>query len=167
MKFDIKTDEIECIVADWIGTRTNLIVPNVSWGLGVHECDLLSMSKNGYLTEVEIKVSKADLKKDLEKMHSHDSYKIKYLYFAIPSYLAKHIDFIPDRAGILVITSEFRCKEIAKPKANSRARPLSPEEQFTLARLGALRIFNLKREMISHRKNYQSLREQIKAGVAS
>ena len=42
--------------------RANLIVPNISWGLGLHECDLLVLTSSGYATEIEIKVSKADLK---------------------------------------------------------------------------------------------------------
>lgn len=42
--------------------RRNTVVPNAYWGLGLTwEADLLVISKAGYLTEVEIKVSKADL----------------------------------------------------------------------------------------------------------
>jgi len=59
--------EIEILVADYFNYRANLIVPNVSWGLGVHECDILVLTKAGYAWEVEIKTSVADVKADLKK----------------------------------------------------------------------------------------------------
>ena len=65
--------EMECAVARYMDFRTNLVVPNVSWGFEVHECDLLIVTKTGYAYEVEIKRSKADLKKDIEKKHGHNS----------------------------------------------------------------------------------------------
>src|SRR5262245_35861210 len=95
--------EIETIIAYKFGVRRNIIVPNVSWGLGLHECDILIVSQSGYATEVEIKISKYDLKKDLVKGHGHANDKIKYLVFAIPEKIEQHIDLIPAEAGIIVI----------------------------------------------------------------
>ena len=58
----ITTIEIEEAVARKFGVRTNIIVPNVSWGLpGMHECDLFIIKMSGYGVEVEIKISKADI----------------------------------------------------------------------------------------------------------
>ena len=88
--------EIELKLVKWFNPRTHLIVPNVSWGFTSHECDLLIMSKSGYLIEVEIKVSLPDLKKDLLKKHGHKEDRIKYLYFAIPQKLEKYIEYIPN-----------------------------------------------------------------------
>ena len=76
--------DIEISVAKYMDPRVNLIVPNASWGLGLHECDLLVISKAGYASEVEIKVSKADLLRDREKRHGHASDRIKALWFALP-----------------------------------------------------------------------------------
>ena len=60
--------EIEVVVAQYFDPRRNVIVPNVWWGWGLrHECDLVVMTKTGYAYEVEIKVSRSDLKADLKK----------------------------------------------------------------------------------------------------
>ena len=136
--------EIEIILSNYIDIRRNLVVPNVSWGLSLHECDVLSMTHAGYLTEYEIKVSASDLKKDLEKRHGHKSDKIKFLYFVIPSRLAKYIEFIPERAGVLVVNSKGKIFKIADAKPNVRAQALTEKEKYELARLGALRIWGLK-----------------------
>lgn len=37
--------QIETLVARKWNFRQNIIVPNVSWGLKIHECDLLIASK--------------------------------------------------------------------------------------------------------------------------
>lgn len=139
--------EIEIILSNYIDIRRNLVVPNVSWGLSLHECDVLSMTHAGYLTEYEIKVSASDLKKDLEKRHGHKSDKIKFLYFVIPSRLAKYIEFIPERAGVLVVNSKGKIFKIADAKPNVRAQALTEKEKYELARLGALRIWGLKRKI--------------------
>ena len=47
--------------------RNDLVCPNVSWGLLPYEADLLGIKKNGIVTEVEIKRSYEDFKKDFEK----------------------------------------------------------------------------------------------------
>ena len=94
---------MELVLSSYFNSRTNLIVPNVSWGLNLHECDLLIVTPAGYAWEVEIKTTKYDLIRDGEKIHKHGSKKIKYLYFAIPEYLLEWQDHIPVRAGILVV----------------------------------------------------------------
>lgn len=151
----ITTLEMECAVAQFLGVRRNLIVPNVNWGMNLHECDLLVATQAGYLWEVEIKVSRADLKKDAEKRHGHRSHRIKHLYFAIPKYLEHCIEFIPEHAGILVVEryegnewrdAGVRARQIRKPATNHCA-PISANERYQLARLGALRIWDLKRKL--------------------
>jgi hypothetical protein len=145
----ITTTEMECLVARFFSWRVNLIVPNVSWGMGVHECDLLVATKAGYLWEVEIKVSKADLKKDALKWHEHRNDKIKHLFFAIPTYLEDCIEHIPARAGIITVAPKEeriwgRVKKIREPETNKAARPITDQQRYTLARLGAMRIWGLK-----------------------
>lgn len=63
----ITTLDMEIVLMEYFGVNRNIIVPNVSWGLNLHECDLLIFSKSGYATEVEIKISKQDLLKDKNK----------------------------------------------------------------------------------------------------
>lgn len=153
----MKTIEMEIALALHFNYRLNLIVPNVSWGLGLHECDLLIMSKAGYLTEIEIKISKSDLIKDKEKCHGHRSRKIKYLYFAIPEELIKDISHIPKRAGIIIVRKhlrDFSCRIYRKPKQNKILYVVPEKEQLKLAKLGSMRIWGLKKKLIN-RKNHE------------
>ena len=151
----MKILDMELRLAQWFGFVQNIIVPNVSWGMKLHECDLLIMSKKGYLTEVEIKTSLSDLKNDIKKRHEHNDEKIKNLYFAIPEKLEKHIAYIPSHAGIIVLHEKqiyndvYRkgIKEIRKPYSWIKVLPLSNEEQFQLARLGTMRIWMLKHKL--------------------
>jgi hypothetical protein len=129
--------------------EANLIVPNISWGLGLHECDLLICSKTSYCTEVEIKISKSDLIKDKEKSHGHNSDKIKFLYFAIPDYLNTDeiISHIPERAGILVVRNNGKrlvVSKIREPQRNITAVKITNQERYEIARLGTMRIFGMK-----------------------
>jgi hypothetical protein len=147
----MKSEDIEIAVARHWGIRANVIVPRASWGAGVHECDMLILSLSGYLTEIEIKISKGDIKKDAAKRHAHASDKIKKLYFALPENLFWRNgvkELIPEKAGILLVSKNIENRYIVsedrKPVINERARPATPDEQFQLARLAALRIWDLK-----------------------
>ncbi len=149
--------EAELSVVNYFNPRQNLIVPNVSWGfMGLHyEADLVVIRKSGYAVEVEIKVSKSDLIKDKEKKHNHDCKKFKGLYFAIPENLLKHKEHIPYRAGILVCRkfiyegkTYYRSRLERKPKPDLSTEPLDLKDKYELARLGTLRIWNLKRKIL-------------------
>jgi len=142
--------EIELALSSFFDARANLIVPNVSWGLNLHECDILILSKAGYATEVEIKVSKADLKKDRDKGHGHVSDKIKRLYFAVPekidtAFVEAHV---PARAGIIVVNKKGKCRIVKQCTYNMKAKPFSDSDRMQLARLGAMRIWGLKRNIV-------------------
>jgi hypothetical protein len=156
---------IEFSLARWFGVRQNLIVPNVSWGLNLHECDLLVLTGAGYALEIEIKVSKSDLIKDAEKQHRHNSDKIKRLYFAIPEKLEKHIELIPERAGVIVVrpaeTINGKCDLIRPGEANKRAHKFSDKDREQLARLGAMRVWGLKEGLIRVMWENEDLRALI------
>ena len=154
----ITTKDIELSIAKLFDIRRNMIVPNVSWGLNLHECDLLIVTKTGYAIEVEIKTSKSDLVRDKEKPHGHNSKKIKLLYFAIPDVLRSYIDTVPCRAGIIVIeknTAEntqlyqrwittktgYFAKVIRQPQPNKFARKLTIDEMIHLGRLASMRLW--------------------------
>lgn len=50
-----------------------------------HECDMLVLSKSGYLTEIEIKRSWNDFLADFKKKHNHHNFPIvKYFYYCVP-----------------------------------------------------------------------------------
>lgn len=163
MPTKITSRHIEIAVANWFGYRTNLIVPNVSWGFGLrHECDMLICSNSNYLTEVEIKISKSDLKADLLKSHKHDSKIIKKLYFAYPESMSDCDSLVPERAGIIHIwewksnpnfnTGTFGCKLIRNPVAVKGVGKIDENKKIELMRLGCMRIWSLK----EHLNNYQN-----------
>lgn len=134
---------MEIYLACHFSSRMSVIVPNISWGFGVHECDIFMISTTGYATEIEIKVSLQDLKNDMKKSHKHISAKIKYLYFAIPKNLIVHIKYIPERAGIIIVSNHGICTTIKRAKANNSYK-LSLRERYNIARLGTMRIWSMK-----------------------
>lgn len=158
--------------------RQNLIVFRATNFSGVvnHECDCLIMTKAGYLTEIEIKRSYSDFLNDFKKDHVHDDDRIKEFYFMVhDSFKDKVLDKlvemkrIPD--GIFVYDDEciiinwfnyqkikerfgenvyWRCErgEILRYSKGCCARRLFLEEQFQLARLGAMRYKNMTEKII-------------------
>lgn len=105
--------------------RRNTIVPNASYGIGVHECDVLVANAIGYCTEIEIKRSRSDLLADFKKKHTHDSVKIKYLYFAIPEELYDGCwKDIPFNAGIITVARKRSGKGLTTQiRRSSRLSP--------------------------------------------
>ena len=139
---------------------THLVVPNVSWGFRIHECDLISVTNAGYATEIEIKISVADTKKDREKKHGHKSEKIKYLYFAMPlSIYEKAKEYVPKQAGIYTVEAynygkslRYRVEEKRKPTVNKDHRKLTEDEIGQLRRLAAMRYFSLLRRYVREKR---------------
>ena len=139
--------DIECALSRYFNARTNIIVPNVSWGLGLHECDLLVLTPSNYAYEVEIKRSRADILADKKKHHDHYNEKISKLFFAIPENLWECVDLIPGHAGIISITEKgvgnYCCRLDRKAQRKSDYR-FSADEKTQLARLGTMRVWTLK-----------------------
>lgn len=137
--------EIEIAVARYFDTRINMIIPNVFWGLDLqHECDLFILTKTGWAYEVEIKVSKYDLRNDAKKRHGHKSKLLRKLYFAIPEKLEPEIDNIPEHAGVLVVGVGGRVKKAREAEQNKLAIKIPNDKALKLGRLAAMRIWNLK-----------------------
>lgn len=151
--------EIEVAIARHLNPRQNLIVPNVSWGLGLFEKDLVVLTPSNYAWEIEIKVSKPDLIADKKKTHGHSSNLMKRLYFAVPEELQEEaLKHIPERAGLFIVgTSEEHRRNcityglsnpyvrlVKAPKINMFARKLNSQEIKKLYELAAMRIWSLK-----------------------
>jgi hypothetical protein len=163
-RYKYSTLELEVAIARQYNPRRHIIVPNVSWGANIHECDLLILSKSGYATEVEIKVSLSDLKKDFTKKHKHDSDKIKYLWYCVPDYHKDiALELIPEKAGLL-IAQRYQNKTLITHVRESTARvnckKWSDEEMMNVMRLGCMRIWNLKSTIISNMGTIKYLREK-------
>lgn len=167
----MKTEEVEYCIARYFDPRRNIVVPNVWWGMGLnHECDLMVLTQTGYAYEVEIKISKADLKRDQKKKHGHKEDKhysngqqiLRKLYFAIPHDLESYINLIPERAGILSVGGKHFVKKIREAQTNPNAKQLTPDQIQKLAHLGTMRIWPLKRELADLRQRFEDGRSPDK-----
>ena len=166
-------DEIEYWLAKHLNYRQNLIVPNVSWGMGFrHELDLLVVRKSGYAIEVEIKRSLHDLKAELKKRHSHGSTghsspDIRELWFAFPAkikqaaqeFLAEHYPYAGQLSYELreaktghngfysyKLPRRLNIKTEKRAKINTAASPLSEKERGVLLRLASMRVWSMKKK---------------------
>lgn len=144
------SSEIQIAVAKWLDYRRLVVVPNLSWGMLDYECDVAALTGAGYLYEVEIKVSKADLLRDRSKRKwkSLTLSKMRKMWFAIPEKLHDCQDLIPECAGILVVDSAGRVEVARAAPTNVFAPKLNDDERFNLARLGAIRVWSLKRKVL-------------------
>ena len=158
------TKEIEIAIARYFNTRKNVIVPNASWGIFKYELDLCILNTNMFASEVEIKISKSDLKADSKKKHHHDKNGnyIKYLWFAMPKKMKGCEEFVPENAGILYVNIDGHVSVFRKPTANKNAKKWTYENAFKLARLGTLRIWNLKTEILKLKEEKKKIKENEK-----
>ena len=162
----ISTLEMEIALMIWVGILRNTVVPNVFWSFFNHEVDLLSVTKSGYATEIEIKISKSDLKKDADKPHHHNSNMIKYFYFAVPDYLEEFaMEHIPERAGLLTVskTKRTQCggwyskpsyyvKKVRHAKIGTVVKKWTDADMLKLNKLGTLRILGLKKKVLKYKE---------------
>ena len=149
----ITTIEMEVAISNKFGFRTNIIVPNVSWGLhGMHECDIFIIKSSGYCIEVEIKRSKSDLLADFKKGHHHIDKRIKEFYYCLPESLMKTCEeHIPKGAGIITCRrygNGVHATIFRDPTPRRDAVKLTNAEQFKVAKLGTMRIWSLKNKII-------------------
>lgn len=155
----ITTIEMEVAIAKYFGIRQHIIVPNISWGFGMHECDLFIITKAGCAIEVEIKKTKSDFLADFKKGHNHvdRQNRITEFYYAMPEDLyEKCKDLIPIGAGVITCYRWTDYKKRQRIDAHTKikaarikgARKLTPEEQLRIARLGTMRIWSLKDKII-------------------
>ena len=134
----------------WLDTEAD---PMIWKNIVNHECDMLIVTKNQYLTEVEIKISLSDLKADFKKEHQHKDENIKNFYYAFPEEMKeKAIELIPEEAGILIAVKkhlndgyEYRDIECyRKSKINKEAKPINDIVLSKIYRLGYLRYWNYR-----------------------
>ena len=160
------TPEMEKLIYTYFESRSLAIVPKVTKNNGWldteadpmiwknivnHECDMLIVTKNRYLTEVEIKISLSDLKADFKKKHQHKDKNIKNFYYAFPEEMKeKALKLIPKEYGILIAVKKecgipYRKIECyRKPKINKEAKPINDIVLSKIYRLGYLRYWNYR-----------------------
>ena len=166
--------EIEVALAksDYFNFVRNTIAFNVhglSSSLNIwHECDMLVLSRSGYLTEIEIKRSWTDFMADFKKDHKHEGHGIiKYFYYCLPeSLLDKAYEKLEELAisytGIVTYDENLNIQLRGHRKTNNEGysfhfieqhpyRKLFLEEQFQVARFGAMRAIKLKEKYINNK----------------
>ena len=162
----MKTIEIEVALMKALDIRTNIIVPNMSYGItgsfqgkpkSLHECDLLVLSKSNYATEIEIKISKYDIQNEAKKAHGHNNDYINKLFFAVPEELEElALELIPDKAGLFVISQVYNPKTYStdlevstsrKAERNESSVKWTDKDRHQLTRLGTMRIYKLKEKL--------------------
>jgi hypothetical protein len=167
--------EIEIAIAKHFNYRQNLIVPNVSHGLDLlWEADMLILRPSGYLTEIEIKVSKYDLLNDEKKAkwRMWPWRRIAMHYYAVPEDL---VPFVPNQqSGIIKVRAlkddvvtrncykkvkavykkgEIWTELVRSAKLSPLREKLSPARRLKLAELGAMRIWDLKQALARHSRS--------------
>lgn len=149
----IHAGHIEVAVAELVGWRTHVIVPNVSWGLGLnHECDLLVLDAKSKFTEIEIKVTLSDLKRDFSKFHGHRSDMITRLVYAVPDTLTDQaLALVPRHCGIIEVKfveagGRFQAYWVRNCKHRNENGP-GPETITKFLKLGCMRVWTLKQTL--------------------
>lgn len=143
-----------------------LLVPNIAWM--VSEADVLGVTPNGHLIDIEIKISRADLKADAKKdkwwdrgmadwrdgvrtvpepRHREWPRKIWRHYYVLPKDI-----WTPElepclgskRSGVLLISGDgfTRIESWRRAQTNPAAQKLTPEEMLDVARLANLRMWD-------------------------
>jgi hypothetical protein len=113
----VNSDQIKAIIASyWRYIRQCSVIAlevnsNLSSYSGEEMADVLAVDKNRYLIETEVKISLADLRRDIEKEKHRDFSEgrptcvARYFYFAVPQNLANVARLICDElypyAGVL------------------------------------------------------------------
>ena len=160
--FNMNTLEVEIAIINEF-FRSNIVVPNVSYGITykgkpLHECDILCLTKSGFATEFEIKVSVQDFKNDFKKKHKHNHILIKHFYYVVPVKMKEiAIDLIEKHAphaGLYVISKPNRYYRVTKIKSADKLEHVKwgEELQLKLLKLGTMRIYGLKKTILKLKK---------------
>lgn len=169
----ITSVDIEIAIMRYFDIRRNLIVPCITnWVAPIRfETDILILSKSGYATGFEIKTSKSDLLADKKKQQYRlfKSYfngktpleyfygSFKYFNYAVPGFMKDFaLENIHDFCGLWVIDKQdypyidrFYCVREPRKLFNYK---WSDKQMFEVARLGTMRILNLKEIINNHSK---------------
>lgn len=157
LKGNLTTPELELAVMDAYDIRKNTIIANVQSGMGVKECDLLMLRPTGYATEFELKLTKGDLMKDFNKTDGHVSELIKETFFVMPmNVVSTAIQVLPKNFGVIGVKrdKDFNpvMEQIRDAQSNPNARKWTDEERMQFLRLGCMRLYKLKKDLVKCRR---------------
>lgn len=157
--------QIAAHLARFTFQRKHLVVPNCNWT--GNECDLLVVAPNLRIIDVEIKISRADLKADADKdkwWHSFDRMidgpyprmdesrkprrprewppRVWKHYYCMPKEIWKPelLRCISPVSGVLLVGNQMIWSE-RRAKCNRDAKPIDAEDAIDIARLAGLRMW--------------------------
>jgi hypothetical protein len=125
------SNNIEAALCMCLYLKSHSPVTTKFTGMGLSECDVLSISKADYIYEYEIKISRSDFKRDfIKEKHTHiineNFTKInskKELFYLLPNYFNYvtpkgliDISEVPDYAGLIYFNDDLTFDVIKKPK---------------------------------------------------
>lgn len=135
------------------------------------ESDILFLSKSGYWTEIEIKVSRTDFKADIKnKGEKHrllsdknNFIKPNQFFYAVPEGLI-NADEIPDYAGLLTVNESFFGVNVKKPAPWLHHHKIDPN-QLNLADKFYYNMVNAKRESLIAKRTAENLTDAYSQGI--
>lgn len=167
-KLSVKEIELMLYKSNLFKSSDCIVVPNLSYGLLNHEADLVVVTKNGILTEIEIKRSFQDLKKDFEKGTFHIDDRVSRFYYCIPEkILDKALNLFMEQKekikelygydmyispGLIVYNDEGHICVKNDRSSRLKSRKIFLEEREKLARLMSLRYWSLVEKTINKEK---------------
>jgi DNA repair protein MmcB-like len=152
-------------IAQQVFGRAVLVVPQCGWT--GYECDLLVIPKCLRIVDVEVKVSAADLRADINKQkwwhyrpwsRRHQQAERKQWpdkvwkhYYALPKEIWRDSMYaqVPEASGILLLhtsktTGDVRVDCVRRAKPCREAKPITAADAIDLARLVSLRLWQHK-----------------------
>jgi hypothetical protein len=130
-----------------------LIVPNIY--LHYSEADLITVQTSGYVNEIEIKLTKADFKRDFKKRkHQYMLESMKpgsrlhtpnYFWFCIPKTLLPKIDCdIPDNYGMILMDENGIYPEIYKRAKIMHRQKVTDKQVRQIARSLMFKMWSVR-----------------------
>jgi len=125
-----KSNNIESSLCMYLYEKSHSPITTRFTGMGLAECDVLSISKSDYIYEYELKISRGDYKKDFIKEKHTLIINEKYtktikgeILYLLPNYFSYvtpkgliSIDEVPEYAGLIYIDENGIFEVIRKPK---------------------------------------------------
>ena len=121
--------------------------------------DVIGMSRDRYLTEIEIKKSASDFRADFKKPHRVNRHLFldhapRQFYYLMPPELAEKLaDEIPEWAGLLTLDENMiACKVLKVAPVNKQSKRISVKQCVRAARM-----------MVAHMMGYVLAAETVKS----
>lgn len=169
---------VAAIARQTLASKCVVLVDRCSWPR--YECDVMAVTKDLRIIDVEVKISRADLKVDAAKdkwwrhvvygqppIHRDWPPRVWKHYFAVPAEIWRPdlVDCLPSPASGVLLLSEGRngvqvsCFRRSKPCRD--AYRLTPAEALDVARLANLRMWDAYERLDAERRTNARQKERV------